>query len=191
MLCGVATASVHQVSLSFEARGTTGLVAVRVWPNNDPAAIGADSSSDGFPVCEATVSTGLAGYNSLFGWVQLVGVESPGADGRRFEPDPLQIFEDLNMPFGFYGVRPTLFDAPSRRDRQQPLDWLAHSFLCVSPRSAMERAVRPVMAFQWGFRLIGGRVEIVPPSELTLAAWAAHRDRLAAVYPSWLFEAAP
>lgn len=180
----------HELPLAFEARGTTGLVSVRVWPNHDPPSIGAPPGAEGFPVCEATVSTELAGYDALFGWVQLVGIESPAAAERRFEPDPLEILGDLDLPFGFYGVRPTLFDAPSRQDRQQ-LDWLAHSFLCISPGAIMERAVRPVAAFQWGFRLSNGRIALVPPSELALTAWDAHRGLLAASYPGWRFDPAP
>lgn len=60
------------------------------------------------------MSTDLVGYHALFGCVQLVGIEPPGAAERQFEPDPLEILDDLDLPFGFYGVRPTLFDPPSR-----------------------------------------------------------------------------
>lgn len=180
----------HELTLAFEARGTTGLVSVRVWPNHDPPSVGAPPDAEGFPVCEATVSTELVGYEALFGWVQLVGIVRPGAK-RRFEPDPLEILENLDLPFGFYGVRPMLFDAPSRRNRQQPLDWLAHSFLCISPGAVMERAVRPVAAFRWGFRSSNGRIALIPPSELALTAWDAHRGLLAAAYPGWRFDPAP
>jgi hypothetical protein len=143
----------HDFTLKFTARGSPGVVAVQIWLNSNPASVGCGAEAEGFPVCEASVSTGLAGYDSLFGWVQLVGTQSPSAPLRRFETDPLRIFSELNMPFGFYGVHPTLFDAPSRKDRQQTLDWLAHSFLCTSPSDPMERAVEPVAAFQWGFRM--------------------------------------
>jgi hypothetical protein len=114
----------------------------------------------------------------------------PAAADRRFEADPLEILGDLDLPFGFYGVRPTLFDAPSRQDRRQ-LDWLAHSFLCISPGAVMERAVRPVAAFQWGFQLSNGRISLVPPSELALTEWDAHRGLLAPAYPGWRFDPAP
>jgi hypothetical protein len=60
------------------------------------------------------VSKDLVGYHALFGCVQLVGIEPRGAAERQFEPDPLEILDDLDLPFGFYGVRPTLFDPPSR-----------------------------------------------------------------------------
>lgn len=181
--------SLHELQLAFEARGATGLVTVTVRPNTDPSSIGAPAV--GFPVCEAIVSTDLGGYDSLFGWVQLVAIDTPSAAGRHFEPDPLQIFDHLDLPFAFYGIRPTLFDAPSRRDRQQRLDWLAHSFLCVSPGAPMERAVVPVAAFRWGFRLMRGDIEIVPPSELALATWGDHTDLLASRYPAWRFQPPP
>jgi hypothetical protein len=140
ILGAVCAMPLHKLPLAFEARGTTGLVSVRVWPNDDPPSVGKAPGAEGFPVCEATVSTDLAGYDALFGWVQLVGIERSSAAERQFEPDPLEILDDLDLPFGFYGVRPTLFDAPSRQDRQQQLDWLAHSFLCMSPGAVMERA---------------------------------------------------
>jgi hypothetical protein len=61
----------HELRLAFEARGTTGLVSVGVWPNDDPRSVGKAPGAEGFPVCEATVSTDLAGYDASFGWVQL------------------------------------------------------------------------------------------------------------------------
>jgi hypothetical protein len=180
--------SKRELGLRFRCRGESGTITVRVWPNSDPAAVGAGEHAQGFPICEATVSTELSGYNALLGWVQLVGTQEDSAIVRRFEPDPLQIFADLDTPFGFYGVHPTLFDAPSRRDRHRSLDWLAHSFLCGSPTQPMDRVVEPLTAFQWGFRLIGGNIEIVYPTALDVATWKSHVGVLASAYPRWRFE---
>jgi hypothetical protein len=47
----------------------------------------------------------------FLGWVQLVGAKSPSHPQRRFDIDPLQIFEGLDMPFGFYGLEPTLLSS--------------------------------------------------------------------------------
>ena len=175
------------ISLDFEVRGAYGRVDVRVSSNDAPEEIGSDAAASGFPVCEATVESPLRGYAALMGWVQMVGTSAARGATRRFEPDPLRIFDDLDLPFGFHGVAPTLFDAPYRRDRSHDLDWLAHSFLCASAGDPMERSVRPLAAFQWGFVLESGDVRIVPPTPLPLIEWTTHRPLLTAAYPSWVF----
>ena len=178
----------HRLDLTFEARGVAGSVGVHVWVNTDPTGLGSSPEAVGFPVCQATVTTGLQGYNALFGWVQLVGTEPSPAPPSRFEIDPLRIFAGINVPFGFYGLQPTLFDAPSRHDRQQTLNWVAHAFLCASPGHPMERALQPVAAFRWGFRMEGGLIETVSPEPLALSTWDGHRAVLRASFPGWLFE---
>lgn len=179
------------LELTFEARGAPGRVSIDVQTNTQPASIGCIPEAAGFPVCKAVVSTGLEGYNALFGWVQLVGTTSPSRPQRRFEIDPLQLFEGLDMPFGFYGLEPTLFDAPSRRDRHQTLDWLAHSFLCLSPTRPMDRVVQPIAAFQWGFRMHDHDIGIAAPEPLPLSTWSTHRPLLRQTFPTWRFDEAP
>lgn len=191
MVDEVSAGATYELSLGFEARGTPGTVEVSLWVNEDSSVVGSGSEAEGFPACQATVASDLQGYASLFGWVQLVGTESPEEPTRRFEVDPLEISADLNWPFGFYGLLPTLFDAPSRRDRTQTLDWLAHSFLCVSPDDPMDRVVRPVVGFQWGFWMHDGQIDIVAPNCLELPTWNSHLSVLEAAYPGWRFEEAP
>jgi hypothetical protein len=123
--------------------------------------------------------------------MQLVGTESPAYQERRFEVDPLEVFADLDLPFGFFGVLPTLFDAPSRRDRNETLDWLSHTFLCVSPDDPMDRAVRPLVAFRWGFQMHDGQIDIVAPDALALSTWNSHLSVLRPTYPGWSFEQVP
>ena len=175
------------LALAFEARSTTGTVSVAVQPNEA-------SEARGFPVCEATVTSGLTGYDALLGWVQLVGTVGPPSPPRpperRFEIDPLQLFDGIDLPFAFFGIHPTLYDAPSRRDRDQTLDWLAHSFLCL-PDTPMARTVRPVAAFSWGFRLHAGTITIVPAIPLPLSTWTTHRPLLHRSFPTWRFDALP
>jgi hypothetical protein len=184
----VVAPSSHTLDLAFDARGLRGSVSITVSENTSPTEIGCGSEAHGFPVCEAVVRSQLRGYNSLLGWVQLVGTRVPGsATVHRFEVDPLQIFEGLDMPFGFYGLHPTLFDAPSRRDRTIDLDWLAHTFLCVSPIRPMERAVEAVAAFRWGFTLVDRDVRIVDAQALPLDAWNDHLELLRAKHPTWRF----
>jgi hypothetical protein len=181
----------YRLELAFEARGATGSVSVDVRTNTEPASIGCAPEAAGFPVCEATVATTLQGYNALLGWVQLVGTESPSRPRRGFEVDPLELVEGFDMPFCFYGLEPRFFDAPSRRDRQQTLDWLAHSFLCVSATEPMDRVIQPVASFQWGFRMRGGDVGIVAPKPLPPSTWTRHKGLLRRVFPSWRFEGSP
>jgi hypothetical protein len=175
------------VILDFDVRGVSGRVTVSVSPNDAPEAFGCDPTARGFPVCEATVDTPLRGYAALLGWVQVVGTRLAPDTHRRFETDPLQVFDHLDLPFGFYGMNPTLFDAPSRRDRSQYLDWLAHSFLCASQGGPMQRTIQPVAAFQWGFVLRAGTPQLVPPQPIPLTEWASHQPLLTAAYPSWQF----
>lgn len=186
MLCGM-TPGEDTLDIDFAVRGVEGRIAVTMAPNEDPEALGCDPSARGFPVCQATVETPLQGYRALLGWVQVVGTRSSDADARRFGIDPLQVFDGVETPFGFYGMHPTLFDAPSRRDRSQPLDWLAHSFLCASPSAPMERTVQPVVAFRWGFTISAGAVELARPEPLPLSSWTTHRTLLETAFPSWRF----
>jgi hypothetical protein len=49
----VSAGPLHELPLAFEARGTTGFVSVRVWPNHDPPPVGAAPDAAGFPVCHS------------------------------------------------------------------------------------------------------------------------------------------
>ena len=173
--------------LNFAVRGVEGRISVTLTANDDPESLGCEPAAAGFPVCEATLEAPLRGYRALLGWIQVVGTRSSHLHERRFEIDPLRIFEGLDTPFAFYGLHPTLFDAPSRRDRLQHLDWLAHSFLCGSPSEPMERIIDPIAAFQWGFILDAGVVQLVNAQPLPLSAWARHRTLLSTAFPSWRF----
>ena len=120
----------RRLELPFLAREVAGIISVVVSANTDPTGLGCGPQAAGFPICEATVSWPLKGYSGLLGWVQLVGITTPSNPDRRFQIDPLQIYEGLDTPFGFYGVEPTLFDGPSRR--RSPADArLARAHLLV------------------------------------------------------------
>jgi hypothetical protein len=128
------------------------------------------------------------GYRSLVGWVQVVGLGAgEGGGERRFEVDPLQMFAGIGTPFAFFGINPQLFDAPSRKDRDVSLDWLAHSFLCVAPSNPMATEVEAVAGFSWGFRLVDAEVVPVPPEGLHRSDWAGHVRLLSETYPRWSF----
>jgi hypothetical protein len=78
--------------------------------------------------------------------------------------------------------------APSR-DERRPLEWLAHSFLAVTPREpdAPKRVV-PLLGFSWGF-VIGddGRIVLRPVEQLAAGDWNDHLPYLRDCYPSWQF----
>lgn len=181
----------YELSIPFTARGVDGVVEVSVETGVEPSVIGCPETQRHFPACEARIASAARGYAAVMGWVQLVDMRSPaGVDVANWVTDPLQVYEGLNTPFGFHGVLPTLFDAPSRSDRSRSLDWRAESFLCIAPSSPMVREAQPVAAFSWGFLMEGGGVVAEPPRPLPLTAWEAHLPLLTSSYPGWEFSRA-
>lgn len=180
------------MEIGFRHNNDTGLVSISFVPNEDPAAVGKGEEARGFPVCTARIEYPGQGYRTLFGWVQLVRSTDNESGGAAFEMDPLRFFEDSPAPYCWYGLTPTLFDAPSRDDHQ-PLDWIAHSFLAVTPRHAgVEKQVVPLLGFSWGFRIDArGRIEPEGPKRLQAADWIAHLDFLRSTYPTWQFPPPP
>ena len=81
-----------------------------------------------------------------------------------------------DSPYAFYGLAPTLFDAPSR-DHRDDLDWLAHAFLAHTPLGT--NAVEAVLGFSWGFTFQEEKMQIIGPSPLDHADCAAQSGRAA------------
>ncbi|MDQ6816923.1 MAG: hypothetical protein M3018_05875, partial [Actinomycetota bacterium] len=141
--------------------------------------------TEGFPSCQAMVSYPAKGYNALFGWVQLVQAEDFG--GGHFALDPLQFFEDTFAPHCFYGICPTLFDAPSRDERYQ-LGWTAHSFLAPINLFEIAREVRPLIGFSWGFDIDSqSDLTVKPTKPLSTSDWEQHVHYLTEHFPTWRF----
>ena len=176
------------MEIEFTYRGDRGRVSISCVPDEAPAEVGKDEEARGFPLCTATIEYPRTGYRALFGWVQLVRSTDSVLGGTTFEMDPLKFFEDSPAPYCWFGVLPTLFDAPSR-DRRQPLKWLAHSFLAVTPWDrGPQRQVVPLLGFSWGFEIEPtGRIIIVREAPLSGEDWVAHVPYLRATYPSWSF----
>jgi hypothetical protein len=196
--------------LEFSLDGLPGHVEVEVAPVGDREAVGAWPAASGLPSCTATVSYPGPGYRGMFGWVQLVRSTDNSTGGEGFDLDPLEVLGEVSYPFGFVGIRPTLYDAPSR-DADRPLEWTAHSFLTavrswLSPdeldrilrqpedqqeTTAMEalRMVRALVGFSWGFSIADGRATIAPTTVLGPDGWNAHIPHLTETYPSWSFAA--
>jgi hypothetical protein len=179
--------------VAFSLRGINGLIAVSVTRNADPAAIGYSVLSHGlpvdfardFPVCRATVTYPADGYAAVFGWTQLV--RSTDSASAAFEMDPIAIYRDVATPYAWYGLRPELFDAPSR-DSRDDLNWEAHSFLCVSPDAVITPRVQAIAGFSWGFTITSDDISLTPPTVLGPQAWDSHLDLLTTSYPDWTFD---
>jgi hypothetical protein len=182
----------HTLRIPFTLRGISGLIAASVTRNADPQSVGYGllSSSrpadfaEGFPVCRARITYPADGYAAMFGWTQLV--RSTDRRPGIFEMDPIAQYSEVDTPYAWFGLRPELFDAPSR-DSRPDMDWKAHSFLCFSPDAVMTRRVVAIAGFSWGFTIAGGKIAIGSCEALTARDWDGHLDLLRAQYPRWNF----
>jgi hypothetical protein len=185
--------SVDDLRIDFSLRGISGHIDASIRPNTDPAALGYTILSYGlpvdfaigFPVCRATVTYPADGYAAMFGWTQMV--RCTDAATNDFEMDPIAIYSEVETPFAWYGMRPELFDAPSRFTRSD-MDWECHSYLCVSPDAVLSRRVQAVAGFSWGFTVAGSDITLVLAAPLGPTSWDAHLGLLRASYPSWTFD---
>jgi hypothetical protein len=185
-----------KLGLSFEYRHRKGRVIARCGRVPNPRTIGQAAEADGFPVCMATVRYSGQGYDAFFGWIQLVCSTDNGARGTAFEMDPLSLFQDAPSPYAFYGLMPSLFDAPSRESRKE-MQWVAHSFLATTPLDSdlstnlNDRRVVPLVGFSWGFDIDPHEnITVHPMARLPGVAWGHQVPLLRRAYPGWKFETA-
>jgi hypothetical protein len=179
--------------IDFLLRDISGHIDVSISPNTDPASLGylilsyglPVDFARGFPVCRATVTYPADGYAAIFGWTQMV--RSTDAATSDFEMDPIAIYSEVDTPFAWYGMRPELFDAPSRGSRAD-LTWECHSYLCISPDAVLSRRVQAVAGFSWGFTITGGDIAFTSAAALEPTAWDSQLGLLRASYPSWTFD---
>jgi hypothetical protein len=159
-------------------------VRVEIRENDDPAALGCAEFARGFPCCRATVTPAARGYADMLGWVQM---RDDTYRNEGFFSDGFEPLGPLPHPFGFYGVSPTLFDAPHFDG--EDMDFQVHSFLCGLGGELLEfrREVRPVLGFGWGFLKRGASIEFLGPEPLTTQDWAAHLAYLGRRFPEWTF----
>jgi hypothetical protein len=159
-------------------------VRVEVRENDDPAALGCEEFARGFPVCRATIAPSAQGYADMLGWVQLV---DDSYNGGGFHADGFEPLGSLPHPFGFFGVSPTLFDAPHFDGEN--FDFLAHTFLCGLGGELLEfrHEARAVLGFSWGCRKRGREIELLGLEVLSPNRWDDHRDYLARRFPKWTF----
>jgi len=178
------------MEITFNHLGYPGRVTVTVERTVDPAIVGAHDGAISLANCKATIEFEGRGYLQRFGWVQLVRSTDNAFQGEAFEMDPFDPFQLCELaptPYCCYGVLPTLFDAPSRDERVY-LDWVAHSFMAVSPSHGNRRVVTPLLGFSWGFRISDqGDITLDPIASLTASDWEAHLPYLRQCYPAWSF----
>jgi hypothetical protein len=174
------------LALPFRWAEREGEAKVEIRENDDPAALGCEEWARGFPVCRATLTAPSRGYADMLGWVQLVD-DSYHADG--FHADAFEPLGPVSHPFGFYGVAPTLFDAPHFDG--ETFEFLAHTFLCGLGGELLEfrREARAVLGFSWGCRKRGAEIEFLEPESLPPESWDSHRGYLARTFPKWTFAA--
>ena len=191
-----------QMEIPFTYQGSQGRVIVLQERTLEPAILGARQPAIGLANCKATVEFPAGGYLGLLGWIQLVCSTDNSSRGRQFEMDPFDPFDldkQAPSPYCWYGINPTLFDAPSREKRVD-LDWLAHSFLAASPLRGQRhltsplredrRIVTPLLGFSWGFHIFDEKnIELKPITVLTTADWKSHLPYFRKSYKKWQFEA--
>lgn len=178
------------MEIPFTYQGQNGRVVITVQTTRNPTVIGAREGSAGLANCQATIEFSAEGYLALFGWVQLVRSTDNAFHGQQFEMDPFdpfQLYERAPTPYCWYGVTPTLFDAPSRDDRKE-LDWVAHSFLAASPRRGNRKIVMPLLGFSWGFQVFDDQnIVLKPVIPLSAGDWQAQLPYLRECYREWQF----
>ena len=178
------------MEIPFSYQNYDGRVVVSLEKTLSPATLGARDGAMNLANCTATVEYSGRGYLQLFGWVQFVCSTDNTFQGRKFEMDPFdpfKLYEHAPSPYCWYGILPTLFDAPSRDERVR-LDWVAHSFLAVSPLRGDRRIVTPLLGFCWGFHVSDdGSVVLDPITSLSTADWESHLSYLYDCYPEWSF----
>lgn len=180
------------MSMPFTLRGVSGQIHVSLVVNDDPLRYGCDlldpdlspDAAQGYPVCRAEIEHDADGYAAAMGWVQLVRSTDAAPE---FEMDPLALFREVATPFAFFGIKPTMFDAPFR-DEKYDLTWRAETFLCAIPDGVMSQHAQPLAGYGWGFDVLDRGIALVAPTVLDLSAWDQHLSVLRSLYPTWVFD---
>jgi hypothetical protein len=189
---------VARLAIPFDLRGHHGTVRVSCTVNRDPKRWGYHhldlpfdgvAAAQGFPVLRANVSFAGQGYDAIMGWVQVVRANAKPPDDRdMYVLDLPPMFGNAALPFGWFGVNPSLFDAPSMVQKHGKLRWLAYSFLCAPPGILMKPVVSALLGFSWGYEFRGdGKTHLIAPRALTAKDWNSHLKFLRSRCPGWRF----
>jgi hypothetical protein len=168
--------------IEFQLRGRPGHVLVRYGTNQDPERWGYPllglgslaETSRGFHVVQEDVEHDAEGYGAVLAWIQIVRSDDLDSGAHTALVDHPPQLAGLDLPYAYFGTRPTFFDAPST-DASRNVDWHAQATLVASPDCVMTRRVRGLCAFGWGYRLREGRPDPLPVRELGDPAWREDR----------------
>jgi hypothetical protein len=80
----------------------------------------------------------LPGATGCWQVLQAVAVPIPNPAASFVNVSPL-----VPTPYAWFGIRPELFDAPSRGSKHD-VAWEAYNFLCVSPDAVLTRHVQAI-----------------------------------------------
>lgn len=180
-------------TIPFRLNGLEGQVTVEYGVNEDPIRWGygllglsfPPETAQGFPVVQASVSYPGEGYAAHMGWIQVVRyrVHDKEEETTIFDVPPQLI--ETDSPYMSFGVRPTMFDAPSITDRE--VTWGAETFLVHTPDALMTRVIHAVCGFKWGYLVHGGEVRLDPLIVAAETDWQRNLADLQGRYPTWTF----
>ena len=185
-----------RMKIEFTHHGYTGWTDVAVRKNHGVLSSGfsaidvrfTDHMVRGFPVVNASVSFEGAGYEAMFGWLQVISHDL-GKGETDFSVDIAKQFQEFANPFCYYGYKPRFYDAPSMNDPEIRV-WKAYAFLCPLSLSNREeyRKITPLAGFIWGFTISRGKPEsILEPMPAGRDDWNLVRRNVASYYPQWQF----
>ena len=180
------------VEIPFVARGVSGRALIRYGVNDDPPRWGYRlvglpfdiECARGCPVLEAAVDYSAEGYAAQLGWIQIIRYGDPrGAEAAIVDAAPQ--LADAGIPWAAWGVRPTLFDAPSTSESE--FRFRAQTFLASTPDAVMTKVVEPLCGFSWGYDVCDGVPAVAPIAVNGLGAWRSAREVLAGHCQGWTF----
>ena len=180
------------IEIPFVARGLPGRALVRYGVNDDPSRWGYRliglpfdiECARGCPVLEASVDYPAEGYAAQLGWIQIIRYGVPrGAEAAIVDAPPQMA--DAGIPWAAWGVRPTLFDAPSTSELE--FRFRALTFLASSPDAVMTKVVAPLCGFSWGYDVHDGVPAVAPIAVNGLCGWRGARELLSSHCQGWTF----
>ncbi|KAF2494346.1 hypothetical protein BU16DRAFT_540824 [Lophium mytilinum] len=211
--------SVQHFELPFESRSHGGLICITIQPNDDNKhAFGLDliypdvapsqlaHQFHGFPVLQGDItypipSNPASGYASLFGWIQFIKQVPKSGDAGNWTMDAYPYAQDINTPFGYWGINPTVFDAPAIElavdGKNEAVVWTAQAFLCVLNDAGFTKnvSVIPGTGLTWGFDIdvdekspLERRVLVRRAETISVESeWPERLPLLRETFPEWDF----
>ncbi len=185
-----------RMKIEFTHHGYAGQIGVAVRKNHGVLSSGfsainvkfTDDMVRGYPVVSASVSFEGAGYEAMFGWLQVISHDL-GNGETDFSVDIAEQFQEFMNPFCYYGYKPKFYDAPRMND-PTVMTWKAYTFLCPLSLSNREeyRKITPLAGFTWGYTMSGGKPEsILEPLPASEDDWDLARRNVTSYYPQWQF----